>query len=81
MNEIKRKLEKAKEKWVKELPNLLWAYRTVPQKVTNEIPYSLAFGFEIVIPLVAILPTIRTEPYNDNDNEEDLARDLDLANE
>ena len=33
-------------------------YRTIPQKVTNEMPYALAFGLEAVIPLEVGLPTI-----------------------
>ena len=45
MNEIKKRLEKAKGKWIEELENILWAYWTTPWKVTNEMPYALAFGF------------------------------------
>ena len=43
--------------------------------------YSLAFGFEAIIPLEVGLPTIRTEAYDTNHNEEVLALDLDLADE
>ena len=81
MNGIKKRLEKAKGRWVDELANVLWAYRTTPRKATNETPYSLAFGFEAVIPLEVGLPTIRTEAYNTSNNNEVLARDLDLAEE
>ncbi|GFZ15738.1 hypothetical protein Acr_25g0001470 [Actinidia rufa] len=81
MNGIKKRLEKAKGKWVDELANVLWAYRTTPQKATNETPYSLAFGFEAVISLEVGLPTIRTEAYDTSHNNEVLARDLDLAEE
>ncbi|GFY95165.1 hypothetical protein Acr_10g0005500 [Actinidia rufa] len=81
MNGIKKRLEKAKGRWVDELANVLWAYRTTPRKATNETPYSLAFGFEAVIPLEVGLPTIRTEAYNTSHNNEVLARDLDLAEE
>ncbi|GFS42946.1 hypothetical protein Acr_00g0082720 [Actinidia rufa] len=72
MNGIKKQLEKAKGKWVDELANVLWAYRTTPRKTTNEMPYSLAFGFEAVIPLEVGLPTIRTEAYNTSHNNEVL---------
>ncbi|GFZ04843.1 hypothetical protein Acr_17g0004150 [Actinidia rufa] len=81
MNGIKKRFEKAKGKWAKELPNMLWAYRITLQKATNEIPYSLAFGFEAVIPLEVSLPTIRIEAYDANHNKEVLARDLDLVEE
>ena len=46
INVIKKRLEKAKAKWVKELLNMLRAYQTTSQKAMNETPYSLAFGFE-----------------------------------
>ena len=81
MNRIKKRLEKAKGKWVEELPNVLWAYQITLRKATNEAPYSLAFGFEVVIPLEVNLPTIRTEPYDVGHNEEVLARALDLTKE
>ena len=81
LNGIKKKLEKAKGRWVDELSNVLWAYRTTPRKATNETPYSLAFGFEAVIPLEVGLPTIRTDAYDASHNNEVLARDLDLAEE
>ena len=58
LNKIKKRLEKAKGKWVKELLNVLWAYRTMPQKVTNKTLYTLTFRFKIVIPLEVSLPII-----------------------
>ncbi|GFS36309.1 hypothetical protein Acr_00g0045290 [Actinidia rufa] len=80
MNGIKKRLKKAKGKWVEVLLNILWAYQTTPLKATNEMPYSLAFGFEVVISLEVGLPTIRTEAYDASHNEEVLARDIDLTN-
>ena len=81
MNGIKKSLEKAKGKWVEELPNMLWAYRTTSRKATNETPYSLAFGFKAVIPLEVGLPIIWTEAYDANHNEEVLSQDFDLVEE
>ena len=66
------KLKKAKGKWVEELPNILWAYQTTPRKATNETPYTLAFGFEVVIPLEVGLPTIHTKAYDVSHIEEVL---------
>ncbi|GFZ08917.1 hypothetical protein Acr_20g0007250 [Actinidia rufa] len=80
MNKIKKKLEKAKGKRVKQLSNVLWTYGTTLRKAMNETPYVLTFRFEAVIPLEVGLPTIQTEAYNVSHNEEVLARDLDLAN-
>lgn len=48
---LKKRLEDAKEKWVKELSFVLWAFRTTPRRSTEETPYSLAYGTKFVIPL------------------------------
>ena len=81
MNEIKKRLEKAKGKWVEELSSLLWAYRITPRKTMNKMPYSSAFGFEVVIPLEVGLPIFQTEAYDGDHNVEVLAHHLDLAEE
>uniref|UniRef100_A0A2N9IDL4 Uncharacterized protein n=1 Tax=Fagus sylvatica TaxID=28930 RepID=A0A2N9IDL4_FAGSY len=78
---IKKHLEKAKGRWVEELPNILWTYRTTPRCSTGETPFSLTYGVEAVIPLEIGLPTIRTEYYDPVTNETSLATDLDLAEE
>uniref|UniRef100_A0A2N9FLW9 Uncharacterized protein n=1 Tax=Fagus sylvatica TaxID=28930 RepID=A0A2N9FLW9_FAGSY len=78
---IKKRLEKAKGRWVEELPNILWTYRTTPRCSTGETPFSLTYGVEAVIPLEIGLPTIRTKYYDPVTNETSLATDLDLAEE
>uniref|UniRef100_A0A2N9GHZ5 RNA-directed DNA polymerase n=1 Tax=Fagus sylvatica TaxID=28930 RepID=A0A2N9GHZ5_FAGSY len=78
---IKKRLEKAKGRWVEELPNILWTYRTTPRCSTGETPFSLTYGVEAVIPLEIGLPTIRTEYYDPVTNETSLATELDLAEE
>uniref|UniRef100_A0A2N9GAT2 RNA-directed DNA polymerase n=1 Tax=Fagus sylvatica TaxID=28930 RepID=A0A2N9GAT2_FAGSY len=57
LNGIKRKLEAAEGKWVKELPSILWTYRTTVRKSTNETPFALAFNVEAIIPLEIGMPT------------------------
>ena len=78
---IKKRLKKAKGRWVEELPSILWTYRTTPRSSTRETPFSLTYGVEAVIPLEIGLPTIRTEYYNPVTNETNLATNLDLAEE
>ena len=41
---LKTKLEDLKGKWVKYLPEVLWAYRTTGKSATEETPFALAFG-------------------------------------
>lgn len=48
---LKKRLKGVKGKWTEELPNVLWAYRTMPQRSTGETLYSLTYGVEAVIPI------------------------------
>ena len=37
LNGVKKRLDGVKGRWAKELPNVLWAYRTTPRRSTGEI--------------------------------------------
>ena len=50
MDELKKILDGAKGRWVEELPNVLWAYRTTPKRSTGETLFSLTYRAEAVIP-------------------------------
>ena len=50
MNGLRKRLDSAKGKWAKELPSVLWAYRTTPKRSTREILFSLTYEVEVVIP-------------------------------
>jgi len=50
VNGLKKRLEGTKGRWAKELPNILWAYQTTPQRCTGETLFSLTYETEIVIP-------------------------------
>ncbi|XP_028106474.1 protein NYNRIN-like [Camellia sinensis] len=78
---LKKRLEKAKGKWAEELPNVLWAYRTTPRRSTGKTPFTLAYGMEAVIPLEIGMPTIRSESFQPDLNNEAVASELDLAKE
>ena len=66
---------------MEELPSILWTFRTTPRSSTRETPFSLTYGVEAVIPLEVVLPTLRSEEYDQKSNELMLAKDLDLAQE
>ena len=78
---LKKRLDDVKGKWVEELPHVLWTYRTTPRRSTGETPFSLTYGTEVVIPLETGFPTTRTSSFNPKDNDEQLARNLDLIEE
>ena len=64
MSRLKKRLDDAKGKWVDELPHVLWAYRTTPQRSTRETPFSMTYGAKVVIPLESGLPTLRTDQFS-----------------
>ena len=78
---LKKRLDDAKGKWVEELPHVLWTYRTTPRRSTGETPFSMTYGAEAVNALKSGFPTTRTSLFNPKDNDEQLARNLDLIKE
>jgi len=38
---LKRRLDKAKGTWAKEVPRIVWAYHITPQSTSKETPFSL----------------------------------------
>ena len=81
MNELKKMLDDVKGKWVKELPYVLWTYRTTPRRSTGETPFSMTYGAETVIPLETGFPTLRTSSFTPNNNDGLLENSLDLIEE
>ena len=66
-------MDDTKERWVEELPHVLWAYRTLPRRSTRETPFAMTYGAKAVIPLEANFPP--------NNNDELLGESLDLIEE
>ena len=67
--------------WVKELPSVLWAYRTTVRTPTKETSFKLTFGIEAVIPIEIRLTTLRTTFHKEEENERQLRLNLDLLDE
>ena len=60
---------------------MFWAYRTTPRKSTGDTPFALAYGMVAGIPLEIGMPTIRSESFQPDLNNEAVALELDLAEE
>ena len=60
---------------------MLWTYRTTPRRSTGETLFSMAYGTDAVIPLEIGFPTSRISSFNPRDNDEQLAKSLDLIKE
>ena len=78
---LKTKLEDLKGKWVKYLPEVLWAYSTTRKSATQETPFALAFGTEAIAPVKVGLKSPRIELANVEHNDEALRLNLDLLDE
>ena len=81
MHGIKTRLGREKAGWVDELPNVLWAFRTMLKTSNGETPFSLTYGSEAVIPAEIGMPTHQTMLYNPEDSEEQQRLNLDLLQE
>ena len=81
MNGLKRRLDGAKGRWVKELPNVLWAYRTTPRRSTGETPFSLMYEAEVVILAEVNLCSARVAGFDPVQNMELMVECLDWLEE
>jgi transposase InsO family protein len=84
-NGIKKRLlaplEKAKHAWVDELPSVLWSIRTIPNVATQETPFFLVHGAEVVLPVEITHEAPRIADYNETTSTEALQDDVDALDE
>ena len=66
---------------MEELPHVLWTYRTTPRRSTGEIPFLMTYGAKAIIPLKTNFPTMKTNSFSPNSNDNLLERGLDLIEE
>ncbi|GJU63989.1 reverse transcriptase domain-containing protein [Tanacetum coccineum] len=81
MQGIKTRLHQQGASWVDELPNMLWAHRTMPKTSNRETPFSLAYGTKAVIPAEIGMPTRRTTQRTNEENDVELRLNLNLLEE
>ncbi|GJS52502.1 reverse transcriptase domain-containing protein [Tanacetum coccineum] len=78
---IKTRLEKGRSAWAEEVPNVLWAHRTMKKTSNGETPFSLTYGTKAVIPAEIGMSTHRTSNVNEKTNDQELRLNLDLVDE
>ncbi|XP_075665088.1 uncharacterized protein LOC142634694 [Castanea sativa] len=81
VNGLKKRLEGAKGRWAKELPNVLCAYRTTPKRSTGETLFSLTYGVEAIIPAKINLCSTWVSGFSPAKNVELMVRQLILLEE
>nr|GEW42786.1 reverse transcriptase domain-containing protein [Tanacetum cinerariifolium] len=78
---IKARLGEGNKNWVEELPQVLWAHRTMVKSSHGNTPFSLTYRTEAVIPAEIGMPTYRTTVVDAVNNDEELRLNLDLLEE
>ncbi|XP_043692969.1 uncharacterized protein LOC122643410 [Telopea speciosissima] len=78
---VKIRLEGAKGKWVKELPSVLWAYRTTVRMPIGESPFRLAYGTEPLAPVEVLAMFHRVLYFNERTYDDRLWTNLDFMDE
>ena len=78
---IKTRLKGTKGIWPKELPSILWAYRTTARTPIGETPFWLTYESEAVIPTEIGLTSYKMENHDERKNNEAMRLQLDLADE
>ncbi|GJW50720.1 reverse transcriptase domain-containing protein [Tanacetum coccineum] len=68
-------------KWVEELLNVLWAYRTTARAGNGCTPFSLVYGSEVVLPPEIGLPTYQVSTFQPATNDTELRLNLDFLEE
>ena len=77
---LKKRLDSAKDKWVDELPRVLWAYRTTARRPISISPFVLTYGMEAIVPTEIGMPTLRIDTPEQS-NTDSVIKDLDMADE
>ena len=78
---MKKSLEEAKGRWPKELPRVLWAYRTTTRTLAGHTPFSLAYGCEDMMPIEVEIQPKRCNAYNQASNQSQLEESLEFIEE
>ena len=83
-NLLKKIFDKSKRDWHERVGEALWAYRTTYQMPTQETPYSLIYGVEVVLSLECQIPSLRIAIYEgltDEDNAKLRLQELEALDE
>ena len=78
---LKTKLKDLKGRWVDELPEVLWAYRTTAGSTTGETLFSLAYRCEAMVLVEIGAGLLQIENNNPEQNETLQRHELDFIEE
>ena len=69
--------QKHSDKWLKELPAMVWGLRTQPSCNIGVSPYFLVFGLEAVLPADVVFQAPRIENYDEKNKDQARQDDVD----
>ena len=81
LGQLKKRLDGAKGKWPDEFLEVLWAYRCTPQSSTDEVPYTLVYRTDAVIPIEVGEPSMRQQHHDTQLNVDCMGTHLGLLYE
>ena len=74
-------LHKHGRRWIDELSVVLWSLITTPNQATEQTPFSLVYGAEVVIPMELIYGSPRVLVYNEVAQDQHRRDDAELLEE
>jgi transposase InsO family protein len=74
-------LNKFDNRWMKELPSVVWSLRTTPSRATGLSPFFLVYGAEVVLPTDLEYGSPRTNAYDNRSNQTSREDSLDQLEE
>jgi hypothetical protein len=63
-------------KWVKELPSILWALRTTPNRAIGHTPFSLVYRSEAMLPTEVEHKSFHVQQFNEEQSNDSQVDDL-----
>jgi hypothetical protein len=75
------RLNKSGQKWLQELPAVVWSLRTTPCRATGFTPFFLVYGAEAILPTDLEYWSPRVRGYNEGANQRAREDSLDQLDE
>jgi hypothetical protein len=69
------------EKWLQELPAVVWSLRTTPSRAAGFTPFFLVYGAEAVLPIDLEYGSPRVKSYNEGTNQQACEDSMDQLDE
>ena len=74
LDDLKKRIydanSKKGDKWIQELPHVVWGLRTQPSKATGQSPFFVTYGSEAILPTDIMWKSLRIEAYQEGEADE-----------